>query len=189
MALRYTARLGTARVWGGRGGCRPAPTAEMPAKWAEFPPTPGSAADEYGSPRVPGSGRSAAERVRQHGVGSGRHSERSHRLPVDRHRLRRLQHRLRGGARADCVVPGQVYGDRNSPSGGFPWFDAASYTQASAYAFGSCGRRSFDLRAEFINLTNTPILNSPNRGLGPTLGLLQSSQGARNVQIALQYRF
>ena len=46
-----------------------------------------------------------------------------------------------------------------------------------------------DVRGEFLNLTNTPILNGPNRGIGPTLGLLQTSQGARNVQIALRYRF
>ena len=50
-------------------------------------------------------------------------------------------------------------------------------------------RQGIDLRAEFINLTNTPILNAPNRGVGTTLGLLQSSQGARNIQFALKYNF
>jgi hypothetical protein len=117
------------------------------------------------------------------------------------------------GSRADCIAPGDVYGKQNSPSGGYQWFDPASYSQPSAYTFGSCGvgtlrgpgltdfdlslsktfslteRHGFDLRAEFINLTNTPILNSPNRSVGPTMGLLQSSQGARNVQIALKYHF
>jgi hypothetical protein len=50
-------------------------------------------------------------------------------------------------------------------------------------------RQSFDLRADFINLTNTPILNSPNIYVGTTLGLLQSSQGARNIQFAVKYHF
>lgn len=50
-------------------------------------------------------------------------------------------------------------------------------------------RQSLDLRADFLNLTNTPILNSPNNGIGPNLGLLQSSQGARNVQFSLKYHF
>jgi hypothetical protein len=50
-------------------------------------------------------------------------------------------------------------------------------------------RQKLEFRAEAINLTNTPILNSPNAGLGSNLGLLQSSQGARNIQFALKYLF
>jgi hypothetical protein len=46
-----------------------------------------------------------------------------------------------------------------------------------------------ELRGEFINLTNTPILNVPSRTLGSSLGVLTSSQGARNVQIAAKYNF
>ncbi len=111
------------------------------------------------------------------------------------------------GARADCIAPADVLGEQNSPLGGYQWFSPASYTQPSAGTFGSCGvgtvrgpglhtknfrvteRHSFDLRADFINLTNTPILNAPNHGIGTTLGLLQSSQGARNVQFSLKYHF
>ncbi len=117
------------------------------------------------------------------------------------------------GARADCIAPGQVFGEQNSPSGGYQWFNPASYAQPAPYTFGSCGigtirgpglhsfdlnlsknfkfteRQSVDLRADFINLTNTPILNSPNLGVGTTLGLLQGSQGARNIQFALKYHF
>ena len=115
--------------------------------------------------------------------------------------------------RANCISPGTVFGEQNSPRGGFLWFDPSDYTQPSAGTFGSCAngtlrgpaltsfdfsmqktvriteRQSLDIRGEFINLTNTPILNAPNRGIGTTIGLLQSSQGARNVQLALRYRF
>lgn len=50
-------------------------------------------------------------------------------------------------------------------------------------------RQKLEFRAEAINFTNTPILNSPNVSLGSTLGLLNSAQGARNVQFALKYHF
>jgi hypothetical protein len=55
--------------------------------------------------------------------------------------------------------------------------------------FNITERQKIEFRAESINFTNTPILNSPNAGLGSTLGLLQSSQGARNVQFGLKYLF
>lgn len=117
------------------------------------------------------------------------------------------------GARADCIAPAHVFGKRNSPVGGFQWFDPDSYAAPANGTFGSCGvatvrgpglhsfdmslqkefpfteRQRLELRGEFINLTNTPILNSPGSGLGSGLGLLQSSQGARNVQIGLKYYF
>jgi hypothetical protein len=101
---------------------------------------------------------------------------------------------------------------------GYQWFSPSGFAQPSTGnsllgTFGNCGvgtvrgpglatldfnlsktfqiteRHSVNLRAEFINLTNTPILNAPNTGVGSTLGLLNSSQGARNVQFALKYRF
>jgi hypothetical protein len=117
------------------------------------------------------------------------------------------------GARPDCLAPPDVFGEQNSPSGGYQWFNPASYGPAAPGTFGSCGvgtvrgpgLHTFDLslskffavtehqkvefRSEFINLTNTPILNSPNTGLGTTLGLLQSAQGARQIQFALKYHF
>ncbi len=117
------------------------------------------------------------------------------------------------GARANCISPGDVFGEQDAAQGGYQWFSPASYTQPGAGTFGSCGvgtvrgpglhtldfdltknfkitdRQSIDLRADFINLTNTPILNSPSHGIGTTLGLLQSSQGARNVQFSLKYHF
>ena len=117
------------------------------------------------------------------------------------------------GARANCIAAPDVFGEQDSPLGGYQWFSPASYTQPAAGTFGSCGvgtvrgpglhtfdfdltknfkfteRQSLDFRADFINLTNTPILNAPNHGIGTTLGLLQGSQGARNVQFSLKYHF
>ncbi len=120
---------------------------------------------------------------------------------------------LAGAARANCLFPATVYGEQNAPQGGYLWFNPSAYAQPAEGTFGSCGngtlrgpglasldfdlqksfrigeRQSVDVRGEFLNLTNTPILNGPNHGIGPTLGLLQTSQGARNVQIAMRYRF
>jgi hypothetical protein len=117
------------------------------------------------------------------------------------------------GSRANCLAPPHVFGEMNSPLGGYQWFDPNSYGPAAPHTFGTCGvgtvrgpglhtfdmsldkffpfteRQKMELRAEFINLTNTPILNSPNTGLGGTLGLLQSAQGARQIQFALKYLF
>jgi hypothetical protein len=117
------------------------------------------------------------------------------------------------GSRANCIAPPHVFGQQESPSGGYQWFDPASYGPAAPGTFGSCGvgtvrgpglhdldlslakffniteQKKFELRAESINFTNTPILNSPNTGLGSNLGLLQSAQGARNIQFALKFLF
>ena len=116
-------------------------------------------------------------------------------------------------ARANCIAPAVVFGQQDATQGGYQWFNPADFAQASAGTFGNCGvstlrgpglktldfnlakyfaiteHQHLELRGEFINLTNTPILNSPTRGIGTTLGLLQGSQGARNVQIALKYTF
>jgi hypothetical protein len=120
---------------------------------------------------------------------------------------------LAGAARANCLFPATVYGEQDAPQGGYLWFNPSAYAQPAKGTFGSCGNgtlrgpglatldfslqksfrigneQSLDVRGEFLNLTNTPILNGPGHGIGPTLGLLQTSQGARNVQIALRYRF
>jgi len=120
------------------------------------------------------------------------------------------------GSRANCIAPPHVFGKRpafdavTGQSLGFQWFDPTSYGPAAAGTFGTCGvgtvrgpglhtadlslqkefplgeSKKLEFRAEFINFTNTPILNSPNTVLGPNLGLLDSSQGERNVQFALR---
>lgn len=116
-------------------------------------------------------------------------------------------------ARANCIAPPDVFGDQNATQGGFQWFNPASYVQPATGTFGNCGvgtvrgpglttldfnlskhfpiteHQHIELRGEFINLTNTPILNAPARTIGTTLGLLQGSQGSRNVQLALKYTF
>jgi hypothetical protein len=46
-----------------------------------------------------------------------------------------------------------------------------------------------EFRTEFLNTFNHVILNAPNTNIGPTLGVINSSQGARNIQFALKYNF
>jgi glycosyltransferase involved in cell wall biosynthesis len=116
-------------------------------------------------------------------------------------------------ARANSIAPGVVFGQQNAAQGGYQWFSPASYAQPASGTFGDCGvgtirgpglstldlnmsknfaiteHQHVEVRAEFINLSNTPILNAPSRSVGSTLRLLQNSQGARNIQIALKYRF
>lgn len=119
------------------------------------------------------------------------------------------------GARANCVAPGTVFGESNAPAslgGGYLWFDPTAYAQPQS-GFGNCGvgtirgpglhtvdmsiskqfitaeHQNLEVRGEFLNVSNTPILNAPNHSIGGTLGLINSSQGARNIQIGLKYNF
>ncbi len=95
---------------------------------------------------------------------------------------------------------------------GYQWFSPAPYSQQTS-GFGSCsigsvygpGLQNIDLglsksfpihdqqniefRGEFLNAFNHAILNAPNTNLGTTLGVINSSQGARNIQVALKYNF
>ncbi|HWR53260.1 MAG TPA: TonB-dependent receptor, partial [Bryobacteraceae bacterium] len=117
------------------------------------------------------------------------------------------------GPRANCIAPGHEFGTRGSAAGGYQWFDPSPYAPAAPGTFGTCGvgtvrgpglrtfdmslqkqfpiseRTSVEFRSEFINLTNTPILNAPNSSLGGDLGRITSSQGARNIQFALKLYF
>ncbi len=122
------------------------------------------------------------------------------------------------GARANCLAPVQIYGQQNSPSGGYQWFNANDFGPETTGTFGTCGvgtvrgpglhtidaslakffnfteRFKLEFRAEAINLTNTPILNAPNTGVGSTLGLLQGAGGAygsfgRQVQFAMKFHY
>lgn len=117
------------------------------------------------------------------------------------------------GSRANCLNPVHILGKQNSPQGGYQWFDPSAFGPETPGQFGTCGvgtvrgpglhtvdfaldkffniteSKRIEFRGEAINLTNTPILNSPSAGLGTQLGLIQSSQGARNIQFALKFLF
>jgi hypothetical protein len=55
--------------------------------------------------------------------------------------------------------------------------------------FNVTEHQNLEVRGEFINVSNTPILGAPSRSLGSNLGVVNSSQGPRNIQIALKYNF
>lgn len=118
------------------------------------------------------------------------------------------------GARANCVGPSQVFGKREVAGfRGYQWFDPTPYASAAPATFGTCGvgtvrgpglntidmsfqkffpfleTKRIEFRSEFINFTNTPILNSPDIGLGPNLGRITGSQGSRTIQFALKFLF
>ena len=123
------------------------------------------------------------------------------------------------GSRANCVAPPHVFGrtpaldPSNGQFMGFQWFDPASYGPAAPGTFGTCGvgtvrgpglstgdlsiqkqfplseSKRLEFRAEFFNLTNTTILNSPNSFLTYRLGLVDTSQGERNIQFALKFYY
>lgn len=116
------------------------------------------------------------------------------------------------GPLASCAGSPVVYGERNSPSGGYQYWDQSTFVQPSS-GFGNCGvgiirgpgihtadlavsklftiteHQNLEFKAQAINFTNTPILNAPSSGLGPQLGLVNSSQGARQIQFGLKYNF
>jgi hypothetical protein len=121
------------------------------------------------------------------------------------------------GSRANCLALPHVLGRKPAFSSGqfigFQWFDPASYGPAAPGTFGTCGvgtvrgpglrtadlsvqkefplseSKKLEFRAEFFNVTNTPILNSPNTYLNFNLGLVSSSQGERKIQFALKFYY
>jgi hypothetical protein len=120
-----------------------------------------------------------------------------------------------GFARADCNgQPRNTPYQRSTLAGnpGYTWFDPSSVSQPTS-GFGNCSVGSFtgpglqavdfsvsksfhivesqslQFRAEAINALNHPILNAPNSSIGPTFGLVNASQGERNLQFALKYMF
>ena len=119
------------------------------------------------------------------------------------------------GPRANCIAPANVFGTRNVPAtlgGGYQWFSPASYAQPTS-GFGTCGvgtvrgpglntvdlsasktfnfteRYNLEVRGEFLNVSNTPILNAPTRSIGSNLGVVNSSQGPRNIQLGMKFNF
>lgn len=103
---------------------------------------------------------------------------------------------------------------RVPPAGGYQWYNPAAYAPEAPGHFGTCGvgtirgpglhtvdlslsklfafteRQNLEFRAEAINVSNTPILNGPSDAIASsTLGQVRSSQGERNIQLALKYNF
>jgi len=97
---------------------------------------------------------------------------------------------------------------------GIQWFDPNDFTAPAAATFGNCsngklrgpGLKNFDMgikkdfslgearklefRSEFLNLTNTKILNVPQVFFGSgDFGRISGSQGERNIQFALKLFF
>lgn len=121
------------------------------------------------------------------------------------------------GPRPNCNGPAVVYGKGKFLTAaeggpGYQWFSPAPYSQPTS-GFGTCSvssvygpgetnidaglaksfpvheQQNVELRTEFINAFNHPILNAPNSNLGSGMGLINSSQGARNIQFALKFNF
>ena len=116
------------------------------------------------------------------------------------------------GPLASCSGSPVVLGKQNSPSGGYQYWNQSTFFQPSS-GFGTCGvgiirgpgihtadlgiskqfsvteHQNLELKVQAINFTNTPILNAPSTGLGSNLGLVNGSQGARQIQFGLKYNF
>ncbi|TAM82234.1 MAG: carboxypeptidase regulatory-like domain-containing protein [Acidobacteria bacterium] len=115
------------------------------------------------------------------------------------------------GAKANCIAP-VTYSNGVGP--GTSWFSTSSFTQALAGTFGTCSNgtvrgpglggwdlgvmknfhiseaKYFQFRSEFLNFTNTPVFNAPNRSVTSSqFGQIRSSQGERNIQFALKFYF
>ena len=122
-----------------------------------------------------------------------------------------------GNTRPNCVagVSQSGSGDVVTIGGvtGIQFLNPAAVTTPGAGTFGNCAAGSFRgpglktmdlnvskrfaitegsgilLRAEFINLTNTPMFGAPNAGAGSTFGFVSSSNPGRQVQLAVKYNF
>ena len=81
--------------------------------------------------------------------------------------------------------------ERSAPAEWAPFADPDSSTSDVSFLkiFDVTEHQKLEVRSEFINFTNTPLLQAPTVSVGSTLGLIQSSQGARNIQFGLKYSF
>jgi hypothetical protein len=123
------------------------------------------------------------------------------------------------GSRANCLAPPHIFGRKPAldPSNGrfmgFQWFDPASYGPAVPGTFGTCGvgtvrgpglstadlsiQKEFPLselkrlefRAELFNATNKPIFDYPANLTTSNMLWENQSEGARNIQFALKFRY
>ena len=83
----------------------------------------------------------------------------------------------------------------NCPVGAFdgPGYKSADLSLAKDFSITE--RHSLQFRADFVNFTNTPVFNFGQEFSGQhtagaaNFGEIFTSQGARNIQFALKYRF
>jgi hypothetical protein len=122
-----------------------------------------------------------------------------------------------GTTRPNCVagVPQEGSGDvvQIGDQRGIQFLNPAAVSTPAPGTFGNCSAGSFRgpglktadlnvskrfsvtegssllLRAEFINLTNTPIFGAPNATAGSTFGFISSSNPGRQIQLAVKYSF
>jgi len=119
-----------------------------------------------------------------------------------------------GFARPNCgAAPSYPKTHLTGSQTGIQWVAPGAFTVPSLNTFGDCHNGSvrgptlaqvdvgvhkdfqisenkgLELRSEFINLFNHPILNAPNMLLGSTFGQITTGQGERNIQFALKFHF
>jgi hypothetical protein len=112
-----------------------------------------------------------------------------------------------GGQEVTASITGTVYSVRTNSVGVFdltsvpvgtyelkveaPGFQSVLYPSLTPVLkeFPLRESRRLEFRAEFFNVANTLILNSPDNFLAFRLGLVESSQGERNIQFALKFYY
>ena len=123
------------------------------------------------------------------------------------------------GSRLNCVAPVK-YNLQPYATGGLQWFNNGPSTDSGTYFsnpttnWGNCGNstiygkgsgdidlalqkdfvisetKKVQLRSDFINATNSKLLNAPAAtGLGPTMGTITSTQFPRLITLALKFYF